>query len=86
MADLATPTDGPDFPQSPSAFDADDRISWSKIDEKFILESEHGTEYGWDTALRRWVPHVSQRLHKLAIQTPGLRLLFSVLKATTILT
>jgi HIV Tat-specific factor 1 len=46
------------FPQSPSAFDADDRVSFSKLDDKFILETEEGTEYEWDTALRRWIPVV----------------------------
>ena len=59
MADSIMPTGSSDFPQSPSAFDADDRISWSRVDEKFILESEQGTEYSWDKALRRWVPTVS---------------------------
>jgi len=46
------------FPQSPSAFDADDRISFSKLDNKFILETEEGNEFEWDTALRRWIPVV----------------------------
>lgn len=48
-----------DFPLSPSAFDADDRISYSKPDQKFILETAAGTEYEWDSALKRWIPSVS---------------------------
>ena len=46
------------FPQSPSAFDADERISFSKVDENFILETPEGKEFEWDTALRRWIPAV----------------------------
>lgn len=51
-----------DFPTDASQFDSDDRISWSKLDNKFILETDKGTEYGWDTALRRWVPVVSHSI------------------------
>jgi HIV Tat-specific factor 1 len=46
------------FPQSPSAFDDDRRVSFSKLDDKYILESDEGTEYEWDSALRRWIPVV----------------------------
>jgi hypothetical protein len=46
------------FPQSPSAFDDDPRISFSKVDEKYLLETDEGNEYEWDSALRRWVPVV----------------------------
>ncbi len=46
------------FPHSPSAFDADDRVSFSTLDDKFILETEEGTEHEWDTTLRRWIPVV----------------------------
>lgn len=46
------------FPKSPSDFDADPRISYSRLDEKFILETEEGAEFEWDAALRRWIPVV----------------------------
>lgn len=46
------------FPQSPSDFDDDPRISFSKLEEKYLLETEEGNEYEWDSALRRWVPVV----------------------------
>jgi hypothetical protein len=46
------------FPQSPSAFDEDERISWSRVDNKYLLETDEGNEYEWDDALRRWVPVV----------------------------
>lgn len=57
-------TDGRDegrqtgFPQSPSAFDADERVSFSRLDSKFILETEEGNEYEWDSDLKKWVPVV----------------------------
>ena len=43
------------FPPNPEEFDADDRISFSKVDNKFILEAETGQEYEYDHALKRWV-------------------------------
>lgn len=46
------------FPQQPDEFDADPRVSFSKTDGKFILEADDGQEYGFDEALRRWVPVV----------------------------
>ena len=46
------------FPTNPEDFDADDRISFSKLDNKFILESDDGQEFEFDDALKRWVPAV----------------------------
>lgn len=48
----------PSFPTNPEDFDADDRISFSKLDSKFILETEDGQEFEFDDALKRWVPAV----------------------------
>ncbi|EXJ71229.1 uncharacterized protein A1O5_05035 [Cladophialophora psammophila CBS 110553] len=50
------------FPLDPSSFDADPRVSWSKLDNKFILETEEGNEFEWDTALKRWIPVLDQSL------------------------
>ncbi|KAK2752764.1 hypothetical protein FQN55_005896 [Onygenales sp. PD_40] len=50
------------FPKSPSEFDADIRVSFSKLDNKYILEAEDGTEYEFDNALKRWVPLVDDAL------------------------
>ena len=47
------------FPLSPSSFDQDPRISYSRREQRHILETEDGREYEWDTALRRWIPVVS---------------------------
>lgn len=53
------------FPQSPSTFDADERVSFSKLDDKFILETDEGNEFEWDAALRRWIPVVgSNAMHE----------------------
>jgi hypothetical protein len=45
------------FPVEESDFDADPRVSFSKLDNMFILETDEG-EYEWDTALKRWIPVV----------------------------
>jgi HIV Tat-specific factor 1 len=47
------------FPQDPAEFDSDPRISFLKLDNKFILETEDGQEFEFDTALKRWIPTVS---------------------------
>lgn len=49
------------FPQDPSEFDSDPRISFSKLDDKFILETDDGQEFEYDTALKRWIPTVCAR-------------------------
>ena len=46
------------FPTNPEDFDADDRISFSKLDNKFILEADDGQDFEFDDALKRWVPAV----------------------------
>jgi HIV Tat-specific factor 1 len=46
------------FPSDPSEFDSDPRISFSKLDQKFILETEDGQEFEYDSALKRWIPTV----------------------------
>lgn len=46
------------FPRSPSQFDDDPRISFSKLDNRYILETEDGEEFTYDAALKRWVASV----------------------------
>ena len=63
------------FPQHPEQFDADDRISFSKLSNKFILEAEDGQEYEFDDSLKRWVavvrPHspapIEDSLHAVGV-------------------
>lgn len=55
MAEEASATG---FPTDPADFDSDPRISFSKLDDKFILETEDGQEFAFDTALKRWVQTV----------------------------
>ncbi|EER27980.1 hypothetical protein D8B26_005893 [Coccidioides posadasii str. Silveira] len=52
----------PSFPTDPSQFDSDPRISFSKLDNKFILETEDGEEYSYDTVLKRWIPWLDDSL------------------------
>lgn len=53
------------FPQKPEEFDADPRVSFSKLSSKFILEADDGQEFEYDDALKRWVlvvrPHPSEQ-------------------------
>ncbi|KAK2760713.1 hypothetical protein FQN54_001948 [Arachnomyces sp. PD_36] len=50
------------FPRSPSQFDTDPRISFSKLDDKYILETEDGAEFEYDAALKRWVASLDDAL------------------------
>ena len=52
------PPPGSTFPQNPEEFDADPRVSFSKLSNKFLLETDDGQEYEYDDALKRWVPVV----------------------------
>lgn len=49
------------FPQDPAEFDSDPRVSFSKLEDRFILEAEDGQEYTYDTVLKRWIPTVCLR-------------------------
>jgi HIV Tat-specific factor 1 len=55
---VAPETSQSGFPQSPSEFDGDPRISFSKLEDKWILETDEGTEYEYVNGLKRWVPVV----------------------------
>jgi HIV Tat-specific factor 1 len=58
------------LPQDPTEFDADPRVSWSRLDSKFILETDDGNEFEWDTALKKWIPVVGyNRKHKKLSRT-----------------
>lgn len=46
------------FPTDPTEFDNDPRISYSKLDQKYILETEDGQEFEYDSAIKRWVHQV----------------------------
>ncbi|RHZ69679.1 hypothetical protein CDV55_108065 [Aspergillus turcosus] len=50
------------LPQDPAEFDSDPRISFSKLDNKFILETEDGQEFEYDTVFKRWIPTVDDDL------------------------
>lgn len=54
------------FPTNPEEFDMDDRISFSKLDNKYLLVHENGTEYefteGRNGADGRWIPVVDEEL------------------------
>ena len=61
--EMASTDDLPDghqsgFPKDPSDFDGDPRVSYLKVDSKFILETDDGEEFEWDDKFRRWIPVV----------------------------
>ena len=59
MSDEAvTHVAGSTFPQTPEEFDDDPRVSYSKLDQKWILENDDGNEFEFDSALKRWIPSV----------------------------
>ncbi|RSM13427.1 hypothetical protein CEP52_001935 [Fusarium oligoseptatum] len=43
------------FPTDPREFDGDDRISFSKLDNKFIAVHDDGNEYEFDADQKRWI-------------------------------
>ncbi|KAM0260526.1 hypothetical protein ACHAQJ_002760 [Trichoderma viride] len=44
------------FPTDVQEFDSDDRISFSKLDNKFIAVHDDGTEFEFDAELKKWTP------------------------------
>lgn len=64
------------FPQDPSEFDSDPRVSFSQLDNRFILETEDGQEFEYDTALKRWVltvrPSLASAVFIRGACTPGI--------------
>lgn len=45
------------FPTDPALFETDNRISFSKLDSKYIaVQESDGTEFEFDTQLKRWIP------------------------------
>ncbi|KXJ95819.1 putative nuclear mRNA splicing factor-associated protein [Microdochium bolleyi] len=50
------------FPTDAQDFDSDERISFSRLDNKFLAVNDDGTEYEFDSQLKRWIPHVDEEL------------------------
>ncbi|TLD23244.1 hypothetical protein PspLS_07552 [Pyricularia sp. CBS 133598] len=50
------------FPTDPAEFDNDERISFSRLENKYIAVQEDGAEYEWDGGLKRWIPIVDDAL------------------------
>ena len=46
------------FPSNPEEFDVDDRISYSKASETYVLEDERGDEWEWLSKTNKWAPVV----------------------------
>ena len=63
------------FPQNPEEFDADPRVSFSKLVDKFILETDDGQEYEFDDVLKRWVPVVGSHPPTAKISRKGFQVM-----------
>jgi hypothetical protein len=50
------------FPTNPDDFGEDDRISFSRLDNKYVAVQEDGTEYEFDADLKRWIPLIDEAL------------------------
>jgi len=50
------------FPTNPEEFDQDERISFSRLDNKYIAVQDDGTEYEFDEGLKRWIPMIDEAL------------------------
>lgn len=50
------------FPTDPAEFDNDERVSFSRLENKYIAVQEDGAEYEWDGGLKRWIPIVDDAL------------------------
>ncbi|KAI1811791.1 hypothetical protein GGS20DRAFT_561373 [Poronia punctata] len=61
MAD-SEPPPGLPFPIDPQEFETDDRISFSRLDNKHIAVLDDGSEFEWDSQLKRWVPIIDEEL------------------------
>lgn len=46
------------FPKLQEQFGEDPRVSYSKLDGKWILEDEDGSEWEFNDSLMRWMPSV----------------------------
>ncbi|EFX02483.1 nuclear mRNA splicing factor-associated protein [Grosmannia clavigera kw1407] len=55
------------FPTDVSKFNEDERISFSKLDGKYIAVQEDGNEFEFDQALKRWIPHADDDENDMAV-------------------
>lgn len=56
------------FPTDVAEFDSDPRISFSRPDNSFLLETKDGREFLFNTILKRWVESVCHtRIGTLAL-------------------
>jgi hypothetical protein len=58
MPDAAPKAQRKPFPHSPDEFQHDDRVSFDKRENKWILEDQDGSEWEYSEALGKWMPSV----------------------------
>lgn len=50
------------FPQTPEDFESDSRVSYSKLEQKWLLEDDDGSEWEFNESLAKWVPATDEAL------------------------
>ncbi|CAZ80273.1 unnamed protein product [Tuber melanosporum] len=53
---------GSSFPTTREEFEADPRVSWSRLTGKWSLEADDGTEFEYDEGIKRWVSVLDETL------------------------
>lgn len=54
-----------DFPKNPDEFHDDERISFSKLDNKFIAVHDNGSEFEFDARSKQWLPTAQEDVDEL---------------------
>jgi HIV Tat-specific factor 1 len=62
---------GAPFPHDPAEFDSDERISYSRADEKYLLVDDDGEEWEFNPATGKWHQPVSQPTRVIALRRQG---------------
>ncbi|KAG0639806.1 hypothetical protein HOY80DRAFT_1009356 [Tuber brumale] len=53
---------GSSFPTTREEFEADPRVSWSRLTGKWSLEADDGTEFEYDEGIKRWIRVLDETL------------------------
>ena len=57
------------FPQDEADFESDVRVSFDKLNDKWVLEDDNGKEYEWVANIRKWIESV--RFHHPTTSMPS---------------
>jgi hypothetical protein len=75
-----------DFPTDVAEFDNDPRISFSRPDNSYLLETSDGREFLFNSILKRWVESVRGICITTLTLCDGLSIMLSIMPADRMLT